>query len=207
MPKINFEEPQVSMDGTIRWLQTSKVPLRDPNGRIFGLLGTYEDITERKRAEEALRNSEERFRTLSDATFEGIVVHADGIILDANQAALEQTGYTREEAIGRPILEFFTPDSQEVVKEVFRQPLVKAYEAHLIIKSGEVRTVQIQARVMEYHGQMARVATIMDITERVEARQRIEELVARKEGERLPAADDPGHAAGRRGDRRRLRVR
>ena len=159
------------------------MPLRDPDGRIFGVLGTYEDITERKRVEEELRNSEERFRTLSEATFEGIVVHADGIILDVNQAALEQTGYTREEAIGRSILDFFTPDSQGLIMEVFRQPLVEAYEAHLI-KSGEVRTVQIKARAMEYNGQMARVATIMDITERVEARQRIEELVARKEGER-----------------------
>ncbi len=185
IPKINFEELQIQADGSTRWLQTSKVPLRDPDGRIFGLLGTYEDITERKRAEEDLRNSEERFRTLADATFEGIVVHADGIILDANQAALEQTGYTREEAIGRPILDFFTPDSQAVIREVFRQPQVKAYEAHLIAKSGEVRTVQIQARAMEYNGLKARVATIMDITEQVEARQRIEELVARKEGERL----------------------
>lgn len=185
IPKINFEEIQIQSDGSIQWLRTSKVPLRDPDGRIFGLLGTYEDITERKRAEEDLRNSEERFRTLADATFEGIVVHANGIILDANMAALEQTGYAREEAIGRSILEFFAPDSQDLIKEVFRQPTVKAYEAHLIIKSGEVRTVQIQARAMEYNGQRARVATIMDITERVEARKRIEELVARKEDERL----------------------
>ena len=53
-PKINFEEMQIQTDGRIRWLKTSKVPLRDPDGRVFGLLGTYEDITERKQAEEAL---------------------------------------------------------------------------------------------------------------------------------------------------------
>ncbi len=183
-PKINFEEIQVQSDGSTRWLQTSKVPLRDPEGQIFGILGTYEDITERKRVEEELRASEERYRTLSEATFEGIVVHADGVIFDVNLAALEQTGYTREEAIGRPILEFFTPDSQEVIKEVFRRSRVEAYEARLITKSGEVRTVQIQARAMDYNGQRAYVTTFMDVTERVEARRQIEELAARKEDER-----------------------
>jgi PAS domain S-box-containing protein len=56
-PKLNFEEPRVGTDGTTRWLRTSKVPLRDPVGHIIGILGTYEDITERKRAEEELKRS------------------------------------------------------------------------------------------------------------------------------------------------------
>jgi PAS domain S-box-containing protein len=141
-------------------------------------------IIRKIQAEEALRSSEERFRTLAEATFEGIVVHADGIILDVNQAALEQTGYARQEAIGRPITDFFTPDSQELIREVFQQPRVQAYEAHLLTKDGAVRTVQIQGRALGFNGQSTRVATFMDITERVEARRRIEELVARKEDER-----------------------
>ncbi len=56
-PKINFEEIQVQSDGSTRWLQTSKVPLRDPDGNIFGVLGVYEDITERKEMEEDLKRS------------------------------------------------------------------------------------------------------------------------------------------------------
>lgn len=47
-PKLNYEEPQSRADGTLLWLETSKVPLRDKNGKVFGVLGTYDDITERK---------------------------------------------------------------------------------------------------------------------------------------------------------------
>ncbi len=50
-PKLDFEEPQMRPDGSRRWLRTSKVPLHGPDGRVIGILGTYEDITERKRAE------------------------------------------------------------------------------------------------------------------------------------------------------------
>jgi len=57
-PKLDYEEPQTSADGNKIWLRTSKVPLRDGNGKIIGLLGLYEDVTRRRLAEEALRDSE-----------------------------------------------------------------------------------------------------------------------------------------------------
>ena len=57
-PRLNYEELRVKKDGNQAWLRISKIPLRDKNGKITGVLGTYEDITEQKLAEKALRDSE-----------------------------------------------------------------------------------------------------------------------------------------------------
>ncbi len=65
-PKLNYEEPQTTPDGKQIWLRTSKVPLRDINNRVIGILGTYEDITERKRAEEALRHEQALMATMME---------------------------------------------------------------------------------------------------------------------------------------------
>jgi two-component system cell cycle sensor histidine kinase/response regulator CckA len=56
--KMNFEEPQIKADGSVGWLRTSKVPLYGPDNRVIGVLGTYEDISERKRLEEQLRQAQ-----------------------------------------------------------------------------------------------------------------------------------------------------
>ena len=82
---------------------SSKVPLHDTDGRVIGILGTYDDITELKRAEEAVRESERRLRTLAEASFEGICVSENGRILDVNDQFAAMFGYERNELIGREI--------------------------------------------------------------------------------------------------------
>jgi PAS domain S-box-containing protein len=67
IPKLNYEEPQTAPDGSTIWLRTSKVPLKNPDGKIIGVLGTYDNITDSKNAEQALRESEERLRLTLDA--------------------------------------------------------------------------------------------------------------------------------------------
>lgn len=68
IPKLGYEEPQTTPDGGRTWLRTNKVPLLDAEGRIKGVLGTYEDITESKRIEEMLRLSETKYRIVADNT-------------------------------------------------------------------------------------------------------------------------------------------
>ena len=66
-PKLHFEEPQTTPDGKIIWLQTSKIPLKKPTGEIYGILGSYEIITARKKAEEKLQNKEMHYRRLVES--------------------------------------------------------------------------------------------------------------------------------------------
>ncbi|MBN1486181.1 MAG: PAS domain-containing protein [Anaerolineae bacterium] len=65
-PEYNFIEPQTQADGKFAWLETNKIPLHDAEGHVIGILGTYEDITERKQAEEALRTSQQMLRLVID---------------------------------------------------------------------------------------------------------------------------------------------
>ena len=79
-------------DGREAWLETSKIPLYDAEGNVVGILVTYEDITERKRIEEALRESENKFRLLFEQSGDAILLLQNDKFIDCNQAAVEMIG-------------------------------------------------------------------------------------------------------------------
>jgi PAS domain S-box-containing protein len=98
LPEIGYEEPLTLPDGSGIWLRTSKVPLRDAEGEIFGLLGIFDDITERKAAEEQLR----KFSLVIEQSPENIfITDLHGKIEYVNDAFLQVSGYRREEVIGK----------------------------------------------------------------------------------------------------------
>ncbi|MCX6033262.1 MAG: PAS domain S-box protein, partial [Chloroflexi bacterium] len=103
---IDMEEKETWPDGRVGWVSTTKMPLRDQKGQSIGTLGLSRDITERKRAEEALRESNAQFRTLFEASPDAIVLidpHDRWPILDCNPAACQMNGYTRDELVGQSI--------------------------------------------------------------------------------------------------------
>jgi len=105
-PLLNREEMIVTGDGQLRWLLTSKVPLRTSAGQVVGLVGVGRDITERKRAEEALQESEQRFRTIIEQASEGFVLlDEQGAIIEWNPAQAEIWALERDEVYGRPFWE------------------------------------------------------------------------------------------------------
>ena len=97
-PKIDYEEPRTTPDGRHIWLRASKVPLQGADGAVFGVLGTYQDITDRKRAEDALRDNEAKFRRLIEALPIAMGVSDEqGNIEYLNARFTERFGYRREE--------------------------------------------------------------------------------------------------------------
>lgn len=107
VPKLNYEESQHTAEGRDIWLRTSKIPLRDSTGQVVGVLGTYEDITEHKRMEGVIRESEARFRTMFDDSPDAYLimeVHERGRISACNKATEEMMRGPREQIIG------LTPD-------------------------------------------------------------------------------------------------
>ena len=97
-PKLHIIEPIHMAGAEHRWLETSKVPLRDGQGQVMGVLGVFQDITERRRSEEKLRQAAKVF----DSTMEGVVItNPDGDIVAVNPAFIDITGYCEAEALGK----------------------------------------------------------------------------------------------------------
>jgi two-component system sensor histidine kinase/response regulator len=96
---LGYEEPQTTPDGKTIWLRTSKLPLRDLHGDIIGVLGIYDDITERKNVEDQLRASNERFRSLFELSPDATLIIENHRITAANKAAVQLFGHAREDTL------------------------------------------------------------------------------------------------------------
>lgn len=97
-------------------------PIRDPDGGLQGIVLAFADCTERKRAERAVRESEQKYRSLFDHSLDGVVsVAPDGTILDSNRAAAELTGVPAEAARGRPFTEFLHPEDVSIANAFFAE--------------------------------------------------------------------------------------
>ncbi len=125
------------------------------------------ELVERRRAQDATREVEERFRRLSEAAFEAIIIHDGGILLSTNNQYCEMFGYELEELLGKQVMTLtIAPDSMETVKREIAAGGMGPYEAIGQKKDGTRFPMEVRVRMMEYKGRKARVAAIMDITER-----------------------------------------
>jgi len=133
-PKIGYEEPQSTNDGQTIWLRSSKVPLHDVKGKVIGLIGIYEDITERKLAEEALKESEKKYRTLFTTMEQGVVYQdSEGNIISANQAAERILGLSLDQMLGRTSM---NPEWRFVGEDMLELPGDK-HPAMIALKTGK----------------------------------------------------------------------
>jgi PAS domain S-box-containing protein len=140
--------------------------LHDATGAPLHFISQIEDVTEWMQTAAQLRESEERLRTLSNATFEAIVISENGRVLDVNDQALAMLRIERAEVIGRSILDFVAPASRADVKEAVRTGRETAYEHQLLRNDGEVFYGEARGRMMLIGDRHLRVTALRDITAR-----------------------------------------
>jgi len=148
-------------------------PIHDGD-RIRGILGVNIDITKHKQAEEALSESEAKFRALAESAPAAILIIAGEEILYVNPAFESISGFTEEETLAMRFWDFVHPDMQELVKErgLARQrgeAEPARYELKALIKNGQERWFDLAAASINYGGQTATLAMAYDITERKQA--------------------------------------
>jgi PAS domain S-box-containing protein len=178
-----YELKIVTKGGEERWLDYAGGVI-EFEGKP-AVIGAAYDITERKRAEEELRESEQRFRVLADAGFEGIVIHDRGKILAANKAMATMFGYEVSEVVGMNALDFAAPESREILRRNIVSKNKSPFELIGLRKDGSTFPIEARGRAIPYHGRTVTVAAVRDITDRrqreAELQQTREELESRVE--------------------------
>lgn len=138
----------------------------------------WKDRMDKARAIEELRESEERFRRFTEASFEGVSIHADGILLDASPNYARMFGYDLPEMIGRSVMDWTAPESREVTLQHIAKGQSTPYESIGLRKDGTRFITEIRGRETRYHGRMVRIAAIRDITARKQAEEEARRLAA-----------------------------
>ncbi len=128
-----------------------------------------------QKREQALQESEERFKALHDASFGGISIHDKNIILDCNQGLSDMTGFRHEELIGMSGLQLIAPAWRNQVMQYILEGFDQPYEAEGLRKNGEIYPMTIRGKNIPYRGRQVRVTEFRDITEQklAEQQQRI----------------------------------
>jgi diguanylate cyclase (GGDEF)-like protein/PAS domain S-box-containing protein len=171
--RASYERQIPQPDGSMRYIEVDLLPHIGFEGEAVGAFVMISDITRHRRAELALRESEERLAKFLHASAEGIVFHRDGLITDANPPLLDLIGRTLPEVLGEPALDFVASDQRERVGEVMAASAELTYETAVVHKDGTRLPVEFIVRTMNYHGERLRMTIVRDLRDRIEARSRI----------------------------------
>ena len=151
-PRLGTVHTVRDLDGTEHWLQTDKVPVCNGDGTVTGIIVMAQDITERRRAEEALRESEERFSGAFEHAPIGVaLVSPEGRWLKVNRALCELVGYTEAELLTRTFQDITYPEDLELDLEYVRRMV-----------AGEIRSYQMEKRYIHARGHL--VAVLLNVS-------------------------------------------
>ena len=171
-------------DGQILWGLANLSLQRDAGGHPQSFIVQVQNITQGKHAEQALRDSEERFRSLAEGSIQGIFVHRDWRLLFANQALASMLGYSCAEdviALGSPEA-FIAPHELKRLQHNYQarlrgEPLPAVYEYEAYLRDGSLAVWENRSSLVNWEGQQAVQTTVVDVTERRRAYKKLEQRV------------------------------
>lgn len=162
-------------DGSKIWITVNARSVRGENGEILYYEGTAQDITDRKSAEQRLRESEERYRELFENAKDAIYVHdLDGRYTSVNRAAEKISGFTREEILGKTFSDFVPAEQAQMIRDQLCRKLAEegetTYESEVINREGRRIPIEVSSHLIYENGVGIGVqGTVRDITERKRA--------------------------------------
>ena len=170
-------------DGTKVPCLMSIIPFRGPGGEPLGVAAFFKDISERKKAEELLRESEAKYSALVEQAQDGVAIIQDEVFKFVNTASASVTGYAVEELIGMPFLDILAPESREMAAWIYTlllsgEKVPPLFEVKLICKDGNIKYGEVSSGLIQYHGKPGVMAITRDITDRKRVAEEKEKIQA-----------------------------
>jgi PAS domain S-box-containing protein len=183
---FEVEKRYIRKDRSVVWAHTFVQAVKDGTGRVLYLLGMIQDITERKKTEQSLKESEERYRTAIEYSNDGVVVTQEGKHVYVNRRFMEMFGYSGlEEILNKSIADapHMHPDDVKRIVEWNRQRLhgvavPSSYEHKAVHKDGRTLYVELSSARIMYDGKVASLSYMRDITKRKQAEEALRESEA-----------------------------
>jgi PAS domain S-box-containing protein len=178
-PVSEIEVEIILSDGTRCWLTWMNYAFFNEQGQVVEFQGVGRDITRRKLAEEALRESETRFRLYTEGSLVGVYVLQDDRLVYANPMVAQIFAYDTQEMIGMQALNLVHPDDREVVRrkmsERFAGKPSEQYAFRGVRKDGTTVHCELLGRLVEYQGRPAILGSLLDVSQRWEAQEALRE--------------------------------
>lgn len=153
-------------------VESRKIELDHQSVRVTAI----RDISARKVVENQLKESEERYKLLSNITFEGIFLHKNGIVIDANQSLANMIGFDIDEIVGKNIIQLVVlPEYHQRVANALKNEEVKPYVVKVRRKNGSIFYAEVEAGMVNYKDEWLRVVAARDVTWRIDAERKLKE--------------------------------